>query len=212
MAGCNRRLELEAPATRALSPAAWPESDAPSASHRPCRRHAAADRAFHRRPAAPRARDRTARRHGDGLDRRGRRWTSWARPLVRSASSRSSCVTAIQARSPSLPGPSRGRTLPGRRGTSKLAMAADLVEKAARVAPDDHWADAARKMLHRHVVRMLEREGATRAGDVLALKQMRVATRRMRAHVACLRRCLLGRPCRALSTQGLRRVAGCSGR
>jgi len=56
-----------------------------------------------------------------------------------------------------------------------------MVDAAARVAPDDYWADAARKLLRKHLVRMLEREGATRAGDANALKQMRVATRRMRA-------------------------------
>jgi len=64
---------------------------------------------------------------------------------------------------------------------SKLQVAADLVERVARVAPDDTWTDASRKLLRRHLVRMLERESATRGGDGLALKQMRVATRRMRA-------------------------------
>jgi len=64
---------------------------------------------------------------------------------------------------------------------SKLELARDMVDAAARVAPSDSWADAARKLLRKHLVRMLEREGATRAGDPNALKQMRVATRRMRA-------------------------------
>jgi CHAD domain-containing protein len=64
---------------------------------------------------------------------------------------------------------------------SKPELAWDLVAATARVGVDDEWADAARKLLRRHLVRMLEREAATRAGDVLALKQMRVATRRMRA-------------------------------
>jgi inorganic triphosphatase YgiF len=64
---------------------------------------------------------------------------------------------------------------------SKLELAKEMVEAVARVAPDDSWADAARKLLRKHLLRMLEREGATRAGDANALKQMRVATRRMRA-------------------------------
>ena len=93
---------------------------------------------------------------------------------------------------------------------SKLAMAADLVVQAARVAPDDHWADAARKMLHRHVVRMLERESATRAGNVLALKQMRVATRRMRATWRVFDAAFSGAHAEHFDI-GLRRVAGLLG-
>jgi CHAD domain-containing protein len=47
--------------------------------------------------------------------------------------------------------------------------------------PDDLFAEAGRKVLARHLARMLERERGTKAGDELALKQMRVATRRMRS-------------------------------
>jgi CHAD domain-containing protein len=64
---------------------------------------------------------------------------------------------------------------------SKLAIAAELVELAAPLRADDSFADAGRHVLRRHLVRMLEREQAARLGDELALKQMRVATRRMRA-------------------------------
>lgn len=64
---------------------------------------------------------------------------------------------------------------------SKLHMALELSRDASRVQPDDVFAEAGRKVLRRHLLRMLNREIGTVAGDPLALKQMRVATRRMRA-------------------------------
>lgn len=64
---------------------------------------------------------------------------------------------------------------------SKLAIAAEMSAAAGRVRADDQYAEAGRKVLRRHLLRMFDREIGTRAGDELALKQMRVATRRMRA-------------------------------
>lgn len=64
---------------------------------------------------------------------------------------------------------------------SKLAMALEMADATGRVSPTDAFAEAGRKVLRRHLLRMLDREVGTRAGDELALKQMRVATRRMRA-------------------------------
>jgi CHAD domain-containing protein len=64
---------------------------------------------------------------------------------------------------------------------SKLAIADQLSVEAARVRPDDQFAEAGRKVLRRHLLRLLDREIGTRAGDQLALKQMRVASRRLRA-------------------------------
>jgi triphosphatase len=64
---------------------------------------------------------------------------------------------------------------------SKMVIAAELVAALAPVGPDEPFAEAGRRVLRGHLQRMLEREGPTRAGDRLALKQMRVATRRMRA-------------------------------
>lgn len=64
---------------------------------------------------------------------------------------------------------------------SKLAMAAARADAASRVALDDEFAEAGRKVLRRHLLRMIDRERALRTGHPDALKQMRVATRRMRA-------------------------------
>ncbi len=50
------------------------------------------------------------------------------------------------------------------------------------IVPDDTMAEAGRKVLHIHLLRMLDCEPATRAGqETEALHDMRVATRRMRA-------------------------------
>jgi CHAD domain-containing protein len=64
---------------------------------------------------------------------------------------------------------------------SKMVMAAELVGARRGMQADDLFAEAGRKVLRGHLERMLEREQAMRDGDTLALKQMRVATRRMRA-------------------------------
>jgi CHAD domain-containing protein len=64
---------------------------------------------------------------------------------------------------------------------SKLALALDMTSAANVVAPNDVFAEAGRKVLRRHLLRMLDREVGARAGDALAQKQMRVATRRLRA-------------------------------
>ncbi len=64
---------------------------------------------------------------------------------------------------------------------SKLVMAAELVAQAGHLRLEDDFAEAGRKVLRRHLLRMLEREIALRQGDPDALRQMRVATRRMRA-------------------------------
>jgi CHAD domain-containing protein/adenylate cyclase class IV len=64
--------------------------------------------------------------------------------------------------------------------------AADLaklpVSKTAGVLPDDHVAEAGRKVLRFHLARMLAKEAGTREGKVIEdLHGMRVATRRQRA-------------------------------
>lgn len=64
---------------------------------------------------------------------------------------------------------------------SKLATAARMAAAASRVTAEDLFAEAGRRVLRRHLVRMLDREIGTLSGDALALKQMRVATRRLRA-------------------------------
>jgi CHAD domain-containing protein len=49
------------------------------------------------------------------------------------------------------------------------------------VLADDQLAEAGRKVLRLHLLRMLDAEQGTRAGDVEGVHKMRVATRRMRA-------------------------------
>lgn len=89
---------------------------------------------------------------------------------------------------------------------SKLVIAAALAEAAVLVRADDQLAEAGRKVLRRHLLRMLEREDAVRAGDELALKQMRVATRRQRATWRLLGDAF-GRTVRRRRVAQLRRVA-----
>jgi CHAD domain-containing protein len=64
---------------------------------------------------------------------------------------------------------------------SKMQLGHGLVAARAPLSADELLTEAGRKVLARHLARMLEREASTRAGDELALKQMRVATRRMRS-------------------------------
>ncbi len=57
-----------------------------------------------------------------------------------------------------------------------------VVGKTPGVTPDDHVAEAGRKVMRFHLARMLAREAGTRAGtDAEDLHAMRVATRRQRA-------------------------------
>jgi CHAD domain-containing protein len=207
--GLHRRLELEAPATRALSPAAWPESDArarvidlAAGTRRLIERFTVGQQRREREIALPGA---TAMASIDEaeIDFLGAPAGEIRQFEVELREGDPGALIAFARTF------ARAR-LARPEGHSKLAMAADLVEKAARVAPDDHWADAARKMLHRHVVRMLERESATRAGNVLALKQMRVATRRMRATWRVFDAAFSGAHAEHFDT-GLRRVAGLLG-
>lgn len=64
---------------------------------------------------------------------------------------------------------------------SKMAAAAALVEGPPPVYSSDLLAEAGRKVLARHLERFIDREAEARSGDSPALKQMRVASRRMRA-------------------------------
>ena len=207
--GLHRRLELEAPATRALNPAAWPESEARA-----------------RVIALAAGTRRLIESFTVGQQRRER---ELALPTATAVASIDEAeVDYLGAPAGEIhqfevelrdgdPGALKvfarafARARLARPGEhSKLAMAAQLVEQAARVAVDDHWSDAARKMLRRHVVRMLERESATRAGNALALKQMRVASRRMRATWRVFDAAFSGAHAEHFDL-GLRRVAGLLG-
>jgi triphosphatase len=206
--GLHRRLELEAPATRSLSPDRWPESEA-----REQLLQVVGDR-------------RVVERFVIGQQRRERELLIPGALVIASLDEgevdflgvvagelrqfevelRDGDAGALNA----LAGRVVAADLAVPEEHSKLAIAADLATEAARVAPDDSWSDAARKLLRRHLVRMLEREGATRATDTLALKQMRVATRRMRATWRVFDGAFSGGHARHFD-EGLRSVAGMLG-
>jgi CHAD domain-containing protein len=69
------------------------------------------------------------------------------------------------------------------RGREQEREAARLVVgKTPGVTPDDHIAEAGRKVMRFHLARMIEHEPGVRAGvDIEAVHKMRVATRRQRA-------------------------------
>jgi CHAD domain-containing protein/adenylate cyclase class IV len=75
------------------------------------------------------------------------------------------------------------RTAAGDAATGDAGARPNLVVgKTAGVLPDDHLAEAGRKVLRFHLARMIAREAGTREGaDLEELHAMRVATRRQRA-------------------------------
>ncbi|CAN5828170.1 inorganic triphosphatase [soil metagenome] len=178
-AGVHRRLELEAEASPALDPGRWP----------PIR-----PRALVRRVADGRA------LHERFVLRQQRRTRDWSTDGAR-------CQFALDALEVSKGTRKLGRLdqlevelqegneeallqLAERLTTcrllvpeprSKMVIAAEMVDALAPLAADEPFAEAGRRVLRGHLQRMLEREGPMRAGDGLALKQMRVAARRMRA-------------------------------
>lgn len=180
--GLHRRLEIEAPATSSLDPGDWPESDARSRLVEAI----GEQRLIESFVVGQQRRERTIALGASGatvaiasLDAGEVDYLGQVAGELRhfEVELRDGAEADLRALAKRLT--ASGLARPENR--SKLELARDMVDAAARVAPHDSWSDAARKLLRKHLVRMLEREGATRAGDVLALKQMRVATRRMRA-------------------------------
>jgi CHAD domain-containing protein/uncharacterized protein YjbK len=177
--GLHRRLELEAPATKALAPDRWPESEARSrvidvvGARRLIESFVIGQQ---RRERAIELGETTAVVSIDEgeVDYLGVAAGELHHLEVELREGNAADLQALARRITS-------SGIAKAEDRSKLELAKDLIETTAHVRPDDSWADAARKLLRKHLVRMLEREGATRAGDANALKQMRVATRRMRA-------------------------------
>ncbi|HWH24774.1 MAG TPA: CHAD domain-containing protein, partial [Candidatus Limnocylindria bacterium] len=64
---------------------------------------------------------------------------------------------------------------------SKVQLGHFLAAAQAPISHDDLFAEAGRKVLARHLLRLLDRQSLVRGGDPLALKQMRVAARRLRS-------------------------------
>lgn len=206
--GLHRRLELEAPATRSLAPGKWPHSEARSrlielVGERRLIESFVVGQQRRERPV-----ELTGANAIASLDEGEVEYLGMPVGELRQfeVELRDGDADALRSLAQQI-----GATgLATAENHSKLAIAADMVERLARVAPDDAWADAARKLLRRHLVRMLEREAATRAGDELALKQMRVATRRMRATWRVFGNAFAGGHARRFD-ENLRRVAGLLG-
>ncbi|CAN5813903.1 inorganic triphosphatase [soil metagenome] len=175
----HRRVELEGPATRSLAPASWPRSDA-----RDRLTELADSRRFVERVVV-----RQRRRERRVIVGGAEIVASIDTGVVFAAGAEAGHIAQFELEL------KRGRRavldrmaravgesgLGQAESRSKLAMALEMSEAASVVAPGDAFVEAGRKVLHRHLLRMLDREVGTRAGDSLALKQMRVATRRMRA-------------------------------
>ncbi len=206
--GLHRRLELEAPATRSLDPGQWPESEA----RERLVAVAGEQRLIERFVVGQERRERVLTLNGASavasLDEGEVEYLGLAAGELRhfEVELHDGDAAALQGVTAAL----AATNLATPEDRSKLELAEGMAERAASVAPDDAWSDAARKLLRRHLVRMLEREGATRAGDVLALKQMRVATRRMRATWRAFGDAFAGGNARHFD-EGLRHVAGLLG-
>ena len=178
-AGLHHRRELEAPATPSLDPADWPPSEP-----RGIVRRLARGRRLHERFVLRQVRRERAWRAETGacllsLDlvsvRHGRDEVGQLRGLeVELLEGQAQLLRRIDQQI-------MASGLVAHEPRSKMAQAGEMVRAAAPLTPDEPFAEAGRRVLHGHLRRMLEREAATRAGDPLALKQMRVATRRMRA-------------------------------
>lgn len=169
------RAEIEGPATAALDPAAWPDSEAKRLICRLAGSAPLVDRFVLRQ-------QRRQRRVGgvelsvDAVSvRHGRREVGRLSELeVEKKSGRRAELRRL-ARTIERSGLARAEP------RSKMELAAVMVEGPPPVYPLDRLAEAGRKVLGRLLDRLLERESAMRGGDIVALKQMRVTTRRMRA-------------------------------
>ncbi len=204
----HRRLELEAPATRDLDPEDWPDSEARARLVEA----AGNTRLIELFVIGQERRERTVQLEGAtavaSIDSGEVEYLGIVAGEIRhfEIELRDGSSEALQAITERV----LASDLVVAEDRSKLELAAEMAQEAALVAPDDAWADAARKLLRRHLVRMLERESETRAGDVLALKQMRVATRRMRATWRVFGSAFAGGHVRAFDAN-LRHVAGLLG-
>ena len=177
--GLHRRLELEAPATRALDPHKWPESEARSrvtevAGERRLIESFTVKQQRHELEASIAGAVVLVSLDEAQVFAAGREAGELRQLEVELVSGDEAALRALGDEIAAA-----GLGQPESR--SKLVIAAGLAEAAAHVMPNDTMAAAGRIVLRRQLLRMLERETGARTGDVLAIKQMRVATRRMRA-------------------------------
>jgi CHAD domain-containing protein len=175
----HRRLEMSGPATDSLDPAAWPPSPAleivlEAAAGRPLRE---------RFTIVQRRRERTLALGGAevvvSLDE--------ARVCLEEellGSLIGAELELLKGRRRSLRALARNVAESGMvraQPLSKMQLASAMVAARQPLESAEPVGEAARKVLGRHLARLIEREAATRAGDALALKQMRVAARRLRS-------------------------------
>lgn len=176
--GLHRRVELEGPASQALAWRRWPESEARA------RVAVTGDRPLIERfLVRGRRRERTLPLEGAkvivSIDDTVVEWCGAHAGELRQLEFE--LGEGDRAALDRIAGLAGSASLLRAESRSKLAMASVLADEASRVALDDSFAEAGRKVLRRHLLRMIERERALRSGDPDALKQMRVATRRLRA-------------------------------
>ncbi|MDL2335983.1 MAG: CHAD domain-containing protein [Chloroflexota bacterium] len=176
--GLHRRDELEAPARRALDVAKWPESEARTRVI-----EVAGARRLIERFRVEQERREVEAHVGDAVVvvsiddcvvLAGGRAAGSLKQLE--VELHSGSEAALQALGDEIA--AAGIGVPEAR--SKMVIAAELANAAQRVLPSDTMADAGRILLRRQLLRMIERENVARTGDPQAIKQMRVATRRMR--------------------------------
>ena len=194
--GLHDRLELEARATRTLSPARWPESPA-----RALIEASAGGQALHTLFVLEQRREeRDLLRDGvpvaklsldSGVVRRfGRQMGELFALEVEAVEANAVGRRALESVADVLDGSPDMR--PEHRSKEELAqqmLSRAVSERSAARPPrspgigvDDSLAEAGRKVLRMHLLRMLVAETAARAGsDIEGVHKMRVATRRMRA-------------------------------
>lgn len=175
----HRRLELEAPVTPMLDPAGWPASEARdrllavTGERRLVERFVVRQRRRERQVKVGRS------TLGFSVDEGEVELAGAPAGVMRqlevelfegSPAALRRVDAAVRADAPARP-----------ESRSKLVIAAEMAAARAVVAAHDSLAVGGRVILRTHLVRLLDREIRVRAGDQLALKQMRVATRRMRA-------------------------------
>jgi CHAD domain-containing protein len=192
------RLELEGRATASLDPERWPESGArallkATVGEERMRTLFVVEQRREERELTRDDGSVVARLSLDQADVRrfGRRLGSfWTLEVESAQPDGNGSVRALESIAADLE--SSGLLTPETRSKEEIGLAMVAAASAARtpvrpprqagVRADDDLAEAGRKVLRMHLLRMLETEPGVRAGeDIEAVHRMRVATRRMRA-------------------------------
>jgi triphosphatase len=206
--GLHRRVELEAPATRTLEPDKWPDSEARSQLIDVVGGRRLIERFVVGQQRRERAIEVDGTRVVASIDEGEVEYIGLPSGELRVFELE--LLTGDPAALRRIARRVNESDLVQAQDNSKMELAADLAKDESQLAKHDRWSDGARKLLRRHLMRMLERESETRGGDAMALKQMRVATRRMRATWRVFGGAFAGGHARHFD-QSLRHVAGLLG-